>query len=112
MSNAESRDPAAGAPAASDPSLLLGVVEAAPDGILVVDVDGTIVVANSQLARLFGYAQRELIGRCVDELVPGRLRAEHPAHRARYAATRRSRALAEGQVLWGRRRDGSEVPVE
>ncbi len=88
------------------------LVEAAPDGIVCADEDGTILVVNRQTEVLFGYGRDELLGRLVEELLPARLREVHRAHRAGYRADRRTRRMGAGIALVGRRSDGSEFPVE
>ncbi len=89
-----------------------GLLEAAPDAVVIVDRAGTIVLVNSQAERLFGYPRAELIGRSVDMLVPARLRESHPGHRDGYFREPRVRSMGSGLELNGVRRDGSEVPVE
>ena len=88
------------------------IFEASPDGIVVVDGDGVIRKANSATEALFGYPRVELVGNRVEVLVPDSLRAGHEAHRRRYAADPRPRPMGIGIELAGRRRDGSEFPVE
>ncbi len=83
-----------------------------PDGILVVDRDGTVVLANPRACQLFGYPEPELLGMNVDLLVPQRLRAGHAAQRAGFAARPHLRPMGAALSLYGRRRDGSEFPVE
>jgi PAS domain S-box-containing protein len=89
-----------------------GLLEAAPDAMVMVDPHGHIVLVNGQTERLFGYGRGELLGRDVDCLVPGRLRAGHAGHRAAYFADPRTRPMGQGLDLYGRRRDGSEFPAE
>lgn len=89
-----------------------GLLESAPDAMVVVDGAGIIVLINSQTERLFGYPRSELVGQPVEVLVPERSRAAHPAHRQQYGAAPLARAMGSGLNLWGRRRDGSEFPVE
>ena len=89
-----------------------GLLESAPDAMVIVDRDGRIVLINTQTERLFGYSRIELIGQPVEVLVPERSRAAHPAHRTQYLAAPVVRAMGSGLDLWGRRRDGSEFPVE
>jgi PAS domain S-box-containing protein len=91
---------------------LEGFLEAAPDAIVVVDLHGKIVSANRLTEELFGYGRQELIGRAVELLVPDRRRARHVAHRQGYTREPRTRSMGEGQDLAGRRKDGTEFPVE
>jgi len=86
--------------------------EAAPDAIVVVDRDGTIVRLNLQVERMFGYGRDELLGKRVEALIPERFRAQHPQHVASYSKSPRTRPMGSGLELQGRRRDGSEFPVE
>lgn len=89
-----------------------GLVEAAPDGIVMVDEQGGIVLVNRQTELLFGYDRSELLGRPVEVLLPESLRRVHGAHRTRYRAEPRVRAMGEGMELLGRRRDGTQFPIE
>jgi two-component system sensor kinase FixL len=86
--------------------------EAAPSGIVVVDDQGRIVLVNAHIEELFGYEREELVGKPVEILVPERLASQHPAHRAEFHAAPTARAMGEGRELFGRRKDGSEFPVE
>lgn len=88
------------------------LLESAPDAMVIVDGQGHIHLVNSQTEKLFGYARDELIGRGVEVLVPERVRQRHAAHRAGYAADPRLRPMGADLDLRGRRRDGSEFPVE
>jgi PAS domain S-box-containing protein len=89
-----------------------GLVDAAPDGIVIVGADGRIDLVNAQAAQLFGYAPEELVGQEVEILVPERARAAHFGHRTGYVATPTTRPMGAGMDLVGRRRDGTEFPVE
>ena len=89
-----------------------GLLESAPDAMVIADMDGRIILVNGQLDTLFGYTRDELIGQPVEMLVPERLREQHIAHRADYQASPRVRAMGEGYELFGRRKDGSEFPIE
>jgi PAS domain S-box-containing protein len=96
----------------SGPSFAQDLLEAAPDAMVVVGPDGTILLVNAQTERLFGYMRQDLIGRPIEILVPERLRAEHRGHRDAYAANPRVRAMGSGLELFGRRKNGTHVPVE
>ena len=91
---------------------VLGIMEAAPDGIAVVTAEGVIEMANAQLGTMFGYAAGELVGQPVEILVPGKYRGSHGTHRASYGASPRVRPMGMGLDLTGVRKDGTEVPVE
>lgn len=88
------------------------IFEAAPDGVLVADPEGVVVEVNPALLDLFGYQRDELVGASVDVLVPDALRDHHVRNRARYGRSPHARAMGAGLQLRGRRKDGSEVPVE
>jgi PAS domain S-box-containing protein len=92
--------------------LVEAVVEAAPDALIVVDADGRISLMNAQTERLFGYARDELLGRCVETLMPSRFRAGHARSRGTYLHSPRPRPMGSGQTLYGRRKDGSEFAAE
>jgi PAS domain S-box-containing protein len=88
------------------------VVEASPNGIVLVNAKGHIVLANACVEKLFGYGRDELIGQGIELLVPERFRGEHPAHRADFHAAPAARAMGAGRELFARRKDGTEFPVE
>jgi PAS domain S-box-containing protein len=87
-------------------------VEASPSGVILVNQTGQIVLVNSQIEKLFGYGREELIGHSVEILVPERFATHHPEHRAQFFAAPTARAMGAGRELFGRRKDGSEFPVE
>ena len=87
-------------------------LEAVPDATLVVNREGIVLQANSQIETLFGYTRDELIGQAVEILVPDRQRSQHHHHREGFIAQPKVRRMGAGLDLFGRRRDGSEFPVE
>ncbi|GGK26865.1 histidine kinase [Pilimelia terevasa] len=89
-----------------------GLLEAAPDAIVGVSVDGVILLVNAQAQALFGYGRDELVGQPVEVLVPEALRASHPRLRRQYFADPRPRPMGHNTLLRARRRDGTEFPAE
>ena len=89
-----------------------GLLESAPDAIVIVNDQGRMVIANSQAERLFGYAQAEMIGQPIEMLLPTNLRALHVNHRDGYMAHSATRPMGIGLDLVAQRQDGSEFPVE
>jgi PAS domain S-box-containing protein len=90
-----------------------GLLESAPDGIVVVDRSGRIVIVNNQTEQIFGYSRDELVGQSIEVLVPDRYRAMHVAHRDGYLDKPKVRPMgAAGMSLTGRKRDGTEFPLE
>jgi PAS domain S-box-containing protein len=89
-----------------------GVLERAPDGLLVVDGDGSIRLANAQCEKLFGYTRDELIGQPVETLVPDNVRPRHPELRATFHHAPTTRAMGGKSELQARRKDGSLFPVD
>ena len=89
-----------------------GLLESAPDAIVIVGQDGHICIVNRQTELLFGYGRDELLGRPIEVLIPERYRDAHIGHRDRYIAAARTRPMGVGLELAGRRKDGTEFPVE
>jgi PAS domain S-box-containing protein len=87
-------------------------VESAPNAMVMIDDRGRIVLANAQAEKLFGYPREELLGGTIEMLVPERFRGAHPGYRKQFFHEPRSRAMGAGRDLFGRRKDGSEIPVE
>jgi two-component system, LuxR family, sensor kinase FixL len=86
--------------------------EASPSGIILVSDRGHIVLVNSHVEKLFGYHRNELVGKFVDVLVPKRFLSQHSSYRAKFLGAPETRAMGAGRELFGRRKDGSEFPVE
>jgi PAS domain S-box-containing protein len=86
--------------------------EASPSGTILISDQGRVVLVNSQIEELFCYRRDELIGKQVEILVPERLVTQHGAYRAKFFAAPEARAMGAGRELFGRRKDGSEFPVE
>ncbi|MEA2826626.1 MAG: hypothetical protein QOG43_1065 [Actinomycetota bacterium] len=89
-----------------------GLLESAPDAIVVVGADGLIRLVNRQTEVLFGWSRSELVGRPVEQLMPARLAAHHPGQRTSYFANPSVRAMGANLELAARRKDGSEFPVD
>ncbi len=91
---------------------LRGLLDSAPNGTLAVDRAGSIVFANPQACTLFGYRREEMLGRNVDTLVPDAVRGDHRRHRAEFASDPVPRQMGHQRDLFGRRKDGTLVPIE
>src|ERR687885_698355 len=93
-------------------AIFQAVFQSAPDAILIVDAAGSILLANQQVERLFGYPRDHLIGRPVEMLLPETLRGAHVGYRARYVTAPTTRPMGANLDLVARRSDGSAFPVE
>jgi PAS domain S-box-containing protein len=89
-----------------------GLLESAPDAVVIVDSHGCIQIVNRQTEALFGYPREELIGKPVEILMPERFQHRHEAHRDAYVSDPHTRPMGIGLELYGRRKDGSQFPVE
>lgn len=88
------------------------LLESAPDAMVIVDASGKITLVNAQTEKLFGYRREELLGKPVENLIPDRFRPNHLGHREQYAKVPHLRMMGSGMELFGRRKDGTEFPVE
>ena len=87
-------------------------VEASPNGMIMTNHQGAIVMVNTTTETLFGYSREELIGQSIDILIPESHRAHHPELRKNYLKHPSARAMGHGRDLYGRHKDGKEFPVE
>ncbi|MBV9895064.1 MAG: PAS domain S-box protein [Chloroflexi bacterium] len=99
-------------PSPAEAEMFRGLLESAPDPIVIADGAGIIQIVNRQAETAFGYLRHELVGQAVEMLLPERFRSMHTGHRAGYQAHPRTRPMGIGLELFGRRKDGTEFPVE
>lgn len=95
-----------------DQHRLAEVVEAIPDGVVIVDGDGLMVLVNREMERMVGYSREQMLGHTVEMLIPGDLRAGHSTNRQDFVTSARRRAMGHGLDLTAQRQDGSTFPVE
>lgn len=86
--------------------------ESSPDAIIVTDKEGKIAEVNEQVEKFFGYSRGELAGQTIEILIPERFRQAHPQHRTGYTENLRTRPMGAGLELYGRKKDGTEFPVD
>jgi len=106
------RAPRVSLPVEISEASLLTLLDVSPDALVMVDQAGRIELANSQVEALFGYPRSELAGKQLEVLMPERFHTAHVFHRERYAASPRTRPMGAGLELYGRHKDGTEVPVD
>lgn len=92
--------------------LARSALDAAPDAMIIIDSSGVIRFANRQVSSVFGYGHCDVVGRPVEMLLPERFHARHVHHRDQYRSNVRIRPMGAGLDLYGRRKDGTEFPVE
>jgi PAS domain S-box-containing protein len=96
-----------------DRQALLGqLIEAAPNGMVMADKRGAILLVNAQIEKAFGYVREELLGQPIEILIPERYRSKHPQFRDGFVANPTARPMGTGRDLYGLRKDGTEFPVE
>jgi PAS domain S-box-containing protein len=88
------------------------MVEAAPNGILMVDRKGRIALANNQIEKLFGYRKEELLSQSVEMLMPEQVRSRYAAYRNHFFESPEARPMGAGRELFGLRKDGRQFAVE
>ena len=92
--------------------MLQSLFDFAPDTVAVVDHNGRIVRVNAQVEKMFGYSSSELTGEPIETLIPDRFRSGHVQHRRGYVTEPHTRPMGAGLELFGKRKDGSEFPVD
>lgn len=91
---------------------ILEIVEALPNGLIVVDSKGQILFCNGEIENQFGYTRQELHGQSIDILIPESFRAHHPEYMNAYFLAPQKRAMGEGRDLHGLHRSGRQFPLE
>ncbi|NVB37685.1 PAS domain S-box protein [Pseudenhygromyxa sp. WMMC2535] len=92
--------------------VFMSILEAAPDAMLAVDREQRVVYANGRMEAVFGYERAELVGQPLELLIPEAARARHREHITRYASDPQVRSMGASRTLFGRHKDGSEVPID
>jgi PAS domain S-box-containing protein len=97
---------------ATSESRLRALLESASEGVVAIDESGRITLVNAKTEELFGYSRDELLGQPLGIMLPERYRSAHAAHERNYFADPRTKSKSVGLDLWGRKKDGTEVPLE
>jgi diguanylate cyclase (GGDEF)-like protein/PAS domain S-box-containing protein len=92
--------------------VLENLFELSPDAVIITDSEGVIRIANPRSEELFGYTPAELVGKTIEDLVPERVRSQHPKHRTDFLTNSTTRRMGGSLSLLGLRKDGTEFPVD
>lgn len=84
----------------------------ATEGIILTDHKGCIMLMNPAAEKMFGYKSNELAGLPIEKLIPDRFKTQHVTHRTAFCEKPSNRAMGQGRELYGKRKDGTELPVE
>ncbi len=95
-----------------DETQYAALLEAAPDALLIIDITRNIKLVNKQAEAMFGYKREELLGKPPEFLMPERFMRQHVEHRRQYQLAPRSRSMGTGLTMYGRRKDGTEFPID
>lgn len=87
-------------------------VEASPNGMVMINEQGRIVLVNTAIESMFGYQRNELLQQPIEVLVPNRYRTQHPVMRGHFFKAPQSRAMGQGRELFAQHKNGTEFPVE
>ncbi len=96
----------------ADITHLTSLFENATEGIVLTNSSGNIVLVNPAAERVFGYSADELINKPIEVLIPEKVKPHHHALREGFYNTPSNRVMGQGRDLFGRRKDGSDIPVE
>ena len=86
------------------------IFEAAPNGMIMVDAQGRILLLNSEVEKIFGYSKEELLGKKIEILVPSRFHQQHPHDRKEFLNAPAKRAMGAGRDLFGLRKEWQRIP--